>query len=108
MAYRTLVVGDDVKIVKCGDWTGMFGKVLDSSGDLITVKFRSWRGGHSSVAKFTSDKLLLSNGDPYNHCDYTYDDEEEKEEDDQTVLRSLLERVAKLEKEMLDMKSQRK
>lgn len=110
MAYRELVIGDDVKIVKCQEWSGHFGKVLDIEGEFIKVQFSSWRNEPSLTHYFTEDKLLLSTGNPYRNETLMYDytdpdyDEEDEQPSDSQIMQDLLQRVAKLEKEMLDMK----
>lgn len=111
MAYRDLVIGDNVKIVKCEEWSGMFGEVLAVEGGFAKVKFSSWRNEPSSTRYFMKEQLLVSTGNPYakydpNHPDYEpFEDEDDDDcHSDSQVLKSLLERVAKLEKEMLDMK----
>lgn len=110
MAYRALVVGDDVKIRDFGnDWHGNFGEVLDIEGAFVKVLFHSWHDGPSTTAYFTEDKLLLSVGNPYRHIEMNQDDEDSftNDEDlptDDEVIQQLLQRVAKLEKEMLEMR----
>jgi hypothetical protein len=111
VAYRKLEIGDDVKIVKCQEWSGQFGEVVGIEGQYIKVRFSSWRGEPSMTHYFTEDKLLVSTGNPYRNYSYEPDDDFEDFEvqtqyNDQTILQALIERVSKLEKELLNMKSQ--
>lgn len=108
MAYRALVVGDDVKVVKAGAWTGMFGKVLSLEGDYIKVECSSWSDMPPETHYFTDEQLLLSNGNPHAGFQCESNDEDDFAEKfeyraDSVILRELLERVATLEKQMLDV-----
>lgn len=114
MAYRALVVGDDVKIVKCGDWSGLFGKVLTVEGMFYKVRLQLWGNKGFAEHYFTEDHLLISTGNPHRHLMLTKDDEDsffhdedDSEMTDSEIMQDLLQRVSKLEKEVLDMKSQR-
>lgn len=101
MAYRDLVAGDDVKVRDFGnEWHGYFGKVVDTSTNYVYVDL-----GFSHNVAFSPEKLMVAVISEF--TDYIYNDDEEEETDDQIVMRSLLERVSKLEKEILDMKSHR-
>lgn len=107
MAYRKLEVGDDVKIVKCNDWSGMFGEVLSIEGDFHKVRFHSWKEGSDLTHYFTSDKLLVSNGNPYANMMLSQEDEDsffhDEEVGDSEIMQQLLQRVAKIEKQIANI-----
>lgn len=106
MAHRDLVVGDDVKISDVEhEMHGAFGVVTDVAGPLSIVKIENHGRIQGYSTTFHCDRLILA--DRNVRRDYVYDDEDEELADDEQVMRSLLERVSKLEKEILDMKSQR-
>lgn len=107
MAYRDLESGDDVKVKNYGsEWHGHFGvveKVRDNGLVLVDL-------GDSTSRIFDKDQLLVSTGNPHIgfRCESDYDEDDFAEsleyQADSFILRELLERVGKLEKEMLDMK----
>ena len=118
MAYRVLVAGDKVKIRKSGhDDHGSFGVVegivCNMAGEQIDVRvrFSSWRNTPVTIGLFKPSELLLSTGNPYQMCLSQEDEDslfhDESEMTDAEIMQDLLQRVSKLEKEILDMKSQR-
>lgn len=103
MAYRVLEIGDDVKVSCFGhEDHGQFGKVVEFVDGRVKVDL----GGYDGM--FRADYLLVSTGNPYAAFQCEVDDEDDFVETfeyraDSVILRELLERVATLEKQMLDV-----
>lgn len=104
MAYRVLEIGDDVKVSCFGhEDHGQFGKVVGFVDGRVKVDL----GGYDGL--FRADYLLVSTGNPYDNIgnetpmndDWYFEDGPEMS--DGELLQSLLERVATLEKQMLDV-----
>jgi len=108
VAYRKLEVGDVVKVSNFGhNIHGHFGKVDKVIGDMAYVR-AEW---------FNQKNLLLStmvidehNRIRYPYVDYQHVEGWEREEDDdfdqEEYKGNLLERIVKLEQEVLDLKRQ--
>jgi hypothetical protein len=108
VAYRKLEIDDKVKIINPGfNNHGSFGVVTDLIGDTALVHYTLWESHrqHETNCVFPFSKLLLSTGKP------TYTPEDEREiwgevnhDDVELYKGNLLERILKLEQEVLDLK----
>lgn len=104
MSYRKLEVNDKVKIINPGfNNHGAFGVVIDTCGHTAQVSYKLWESHRLTNAQdiFHFDNLLLSTGNPW------YDGHGQLEETDEKLYEAnLLERIVKLEQEVLDLKKQ--
>jgi hypothetical protein len=103
VAYRALEVDDKVKISNYGfNNHGSYGVVTALFGDKSLVRYVSWQSHGRTLfdEMFDNDKLLLSSLNKLPTCDEDYTDDEELYEG------NLLERIMKLEQEIVDLKKQ--
>lgn len=112
MAYRKLEIDDKVKIVNPGfNNHGSFGVVTKLFvGDHALVSYTRWESHCRTETQdmFPFNKLLLSTGNPHDGVP-TPDDEDEmwgevNHDDEELYKGNLLERILKLEQEVLDLK----
>ena len=106
MAYRDLKIGDNVKVSDVEhEMHGAFGVVMDVNGRWSVVELENLGRTQGYSDMIHCDNLLIAD-----RCvpryDYSYNEHEEDDDQpsDSQIMQDLLQRVAKLEKEMLDMK----